>query len=195
MPTGREPRLAGRRLARAIWRLLRVYWTSPDARWGGLLLLGTIVLELGTVRAHLFLAEAQGQTWDSLETREIAAFSRSMTFLLGSMALFVVASTYRVYLRQALEIRWRRALTGHYLSRWISSQAYGQSQLHRGEIDNPDQRIAEDVREYVASALGLSLSFLSAVATLVSFGGLLWSAVRRLADPYSTARRSAFPAS
>jgi putative ATP-binding cassette transporter len=178
MPTAREPRLAGRRLARAIWRLLRIYWSTPDARWGALMLFGTIVLELGTVRAHLFLAEAQGQTWDSLETRNVADFFRSMVFLVGSMALFVVASNYRVYLRQALEIRWRRALTGHYLARWMSVQAYAQAQLHRGEIDNPDQRVAEDVREFVASALGLSLSFIAAVATLLTFGGLLWSLSR-----------------
>jgi len=178
MPTGSQPRLAGRRLARALWRLIRIYWSSPDAKWGGLLLLATVTVELGTVRAHLFLAEAQGLTWDSLETREPAQFFRSITFLVASMGLFVVVSTYRVYLRQALEIRWRRALTAHFLSRWMSAQAYTQAQLHRGEIDNPDQRVAEDVREFVASALGLSLSLLGALATLVTFGGLLWTLSR-----------------
>jgi putative ATP-binding cassette transporter len=45
-------------------------------------------------------------------------------------------------------------------------------------MDNPDQRIQEDVRDFVASVLGLSLSLLSAVATLVSFGGLLWALSR-----------------
>jgi putative ATP-binding cassette transporter len=74
-----------------------------------------------------------------------------------------------------LEIRWRRGLTGHYVGRWVGGQAYGQTQLHGGEIDNPDQRVAEDIRDFVASALGLSLSLLAAVATLASFGGLLWS--------------------
>jgi putative ATP-binding cassette transporter len=48
-------------------------------------------------------------------------------------------------------------------------------ELVTAEADNPDQRIAEDVRNYVASALGLSLSLLAAVATLVSFAGLLWT--------------------
>lgn len=42
-------------------------------------------------------------------------------------------------------------------------------------MDNPDQRIQEDGRDFVASALGLSLSLMAAVATLVSFGGLLWT--------------------
>jgi putative ATP-binding cassette transporter len=74
-----------------------------------------------------------------------------------------------------LEIRWRRGLTADYLSRWIGRRAYGQSQLYGGALDNPDQRIAEDIRDFVASALGLSLSLLAAVTTLYAFGGLLWS--------------------
>jgi putative ATP-binding cassette transporter len=173
-----RPRLTGSHLVHALWRLVRIYWSSPDAKWGALLLLGAIALELGTVRAQLFIAEAQGQTWDALETREAARFFQAMIFLVASMALFVFASTYRTYLRQALEIRWRRWLTAHYLERWMNVQAYCQVELHRGEIDNPDQRVAEDVRDFVASALGLSLSLLAAVATLVTFGGLLWSLSR-----------------
>jgi putative ATP-binding cassette transporter len=69
--------------------------------------------------------------------------------------VFLTASAYRIYMRQSLEIRWRRALTAHYIDRWVGPQAYLQPELHRGAIDNPDQRIQEDVRDFVASALGL----------------------------------------
>ena len=93
----------------------------------------------------------------------------------GFALLTVVVGAFRIYVRQVLEIRWRRVMTGHYLTRWIGPEAYGQRRLHGDAIDNPDQRIAEDIRDFVASALGLSLSLLAAVATLVSFGGLLWS--------------------
>jgi putative ATP-binding cassette transporter len=89
-------------------------------------------------------------------------------------AAFVLVSAYRVYLRQLLEIRWRRAVTADYVAHWVTERAYCQERLHGGEADNPDQRIAEDARDFAASALGLSLSLLAAMATLVSFGGLLW---------------------
>jgi putative ATP-binding cassette transporter len=56
----------------------------------------------------------------------------------------------------------------------MSPSAYCLAERHRGELDNPDQRVAEDVRDFVASSLGLSLSLLSAVVTLLTFGGLLW---------------------
>ena len=57
----------------------------------------------------------------------------------------------------------------------MDSQAYCEIELNRKATDNPDQRIAEDVRDYVASALGLSLSLLSSLVTLASFAGILWT--------------------
>lgn len=175
MPSPLKPTLRGRRLARALGRLVRVYWVSPDAKWGALLLGGAIGLELLTVRASVLVSDAQRRVGDALELRDAVSFASAVGMFVGFALVFVGVSTYRVYLRQALEIRWRRGLTAHYVGRWIGTEAYCQSQLHGRELDNPDQRIAEDIRDFVASALGLSLSLLSAVVTLYSFGGMLWS--------------------
>jgi putative ATP-binding cassette transporter len=175
MPTDRKDALFGRRFARAVWRLIRTYWSLPEGRRSGLLLAGAIALELAAVYASVLLSGAERRVFDALERRESMAFLAAVGTLLASVLGFVLVSTYRIYLRQALEIRWRRGLTGHYLGRWVGSHAYLQDQLHPGEIDNPDQRVQEDVRDFVASALGLSLSLLSALATLLSFGSLLWT--------------------
>src|SRR2546425_9555022 len=73
-----------------------------------------------------------------------------------------------------LQIRWRRWLTDHYLAAWLPDRAYYRMQLVGGSTDNPDQRIAEDLRLFVARPLALSLGLLSAVGTLASFIALLW---------------------
>jgi putative ATP-binding cassette transporter len=169
-----KPTVVGRRLLRALLRLGRVYWASPDGKWGLLLLLGAIALELATVAANVLVSDGQRDLGNALGSRSGADFAAAISLLVGYMALFVLASATRIYLRAALEIRWRRWLTAHYVERWVGSHAYCQAQLHIGALDNPDQRIAEDVRDFVASALGLSLSLLSALVTLFSFGGLLW---------------------
>jgi putative ATP-binding cassette transporter len=178
MPEVRKPNLVGRRYLAALLRLARIYWVSPDGKKGALLLLLTVALELATVYGNLQLADAERRIMDALEQKQagplFAATGLFLTVLLG----FVFVSTYRIFVRQTLEMRWRRGLTGHFLERWISSQAFCQQRLHGGEVDNPDQRISEDVRDFVASALGLSLSLLSAMATLFSFGGLLWTLSR-----------------
>lgn len=183
MPETRRPTIAGRRLVQVLWRLVRVYWASPDGKWGALLFALSIALELGAVYGNFRLADAERSIMDALERKEAAAFFAATGLFVGIMLVFAVVATYRIYVRQVLEMRWRRGLTAYYLERWISGSTYCQAKLHAGEVDNPDQRIAEDVRDFVASALGLSLSLLSALATLLSFGGLLWGLSRHFRLP------------
>jgi putative ATP-binding cassette transporter len=164
----------GRRFARDLWRLVRIYWTTPDARTGGLLLALAIALELAAVHAAVLIADAERGVFDALGNRDTTAFFATMSVFVVVILGFALASTYRVYVRQRLEIRWRRHVTTYFVERWMGPEAYCQALLQADGLDNPDQRIAEDVRSFVASALGLSLSLLSAVATLYSFGRLLW---------------------
>ncbi len=174
MPLTHSHALFGPRFARHLARLTRLYWTSSDAPKGGLLLGATVALELGTVYGNVLLSDVQRRIFDAFQDKQMAAFTSAIGLFLGVALGFVFVSTYRIYLRQALEIRWRHWLTDHFIKEWITSHAYCQIELHRKATDNPDQRIAEDVREYVLSALGLSLSLLSAIATLVSFAAILW---------------------
>jgi putative ATP-binding cassette transporter len=162
------------RFLRHLRSLIGIYWTSPNAGWGAVLLGGAVALEFGTVYGNLRLSDAERRIMDALQDKQTAAFFGAMAIFAALSAGFVIVSAYRLYLRQLLEIRWRRETTFHYLGRWITDQAYCQIQLHGDEVDNPDQRIAEDVRDFAGSVLGLSLSLLASVATLVSFGGLLW---------------------
>src|SRR6185503_6455962 len=140
-----KPAISGRRLLRILWRLGRVYWGSPDAKAGALLLALAIALELATVYTNVRLADAERDVLDALEQRQGAAFFAHTGIFLAAMVAFTLVSTYRVYMRQALEIRWRRGLTDHYLQRWIGRQAFSQARLHGDEVDNPDQDRKSDV--------------------------------------------------
>jgi putative ATP-binding cassette transporter len=175
MPSAAPSTAAKRRLFLDLWRLTRIYWTSPDATIGGLLLALAIALELATVYANVLIAEAQRGIGDSLQDMDGSAFFRGMGIFFAYVVVFLLVSTYRIWIRQRLEMRWRRVVTTQYLSKWMATDAYVHSKLHSDDTDNPDQRIAEDIRSYVASALGLSLSLLAAIATLVSFGDMLWT--------------------
>jgi putative ATP-binding cassette transporter len=183
MSPASKPSVEGRELVRALWRLVRIYWTSPDAKWGALLLAGTTALQLGGVYANVLVSVAQRDVGNSLGARDAASFSHGIWLLIVFMLLSVVVPAYADWIQQRLRLRWRRGLTAHYLERWISPQAYCQADLHRQQLDNPDVRIAEDVRDFVGSACGLSLSLLSAVVTLVSFAAMLWNISAEWAIP------------
>jgi putative ATP-binding cassette transporter len=171
-----QPQSAPRpRFTRDLWRLTRIYWISPEAPRGAALLALAIALELATVRANVWVAETQLGLGDALQRLDRVSFFAALTWFAAAALAVIFASTFRIYVRQWLEIAWRRSVTDDFLRRWVGVQSYWQVELHAGTIDNPDQRIAEDVRDYVASALGLSLSLLAAVTTLLSFGLMLWN--------------------
>jgi putative ATP-binding cassette transporter len=140
----------------------------------GLLVL-CIAGELGTVYGNVRLAVAQAHVFDAVQEKQAPAFLTAIEIFLATALVVVFVSTYRIYVRNILHVRWREGLTDYFLSQWIGPHAYAHRELFRNETDNPDQRIAQDVDTYVASALGLSLSLLSAIATLISFAGILWT--------------------
>jgi vitamin B12/bleomycin/antimicrobial peptide transport system ATP-binding/permease protein len=183
---GRQP-LFGRRFIRNIRRMIGIYWTSPDAVRGALFLAGAVFLEFGTVYGNLRLADAERRIMDAIQDKQPSIFLEAVGLFAILSAGFVVVAAYRIYLRQCLEIRWRRAVTADFVDHWMTERAFCQEKLHGGDVDNPDQRVAEDVRDFVASVLGLSLSLLGAIATLVSFGGLLWTLSRGWALPIAAA--------
>jgi putative ATP-binding cassette transporter len=174
VPKPRHTAVFDRRFVRHLWGLTRIYWTSSDAWRGGLLLLLCVAGELSYVYGQVRLAVAQSSIFDAVQDKQWPEFLRAIEVFLVVALIVVFISTYRIYVRNILQMRWRTQLTDHFLGEWMGPHAYTHRELHHKETDNPDQRISEDIQQYVASALGLSLSLLSAVATLVSFAGMLW---------------------
>src|SRR6476646_3381071 len=156
------------------WTLIRPYWFSED-RWAGRgLLLVVVVLNLFIVYINVLLSKWYNLFYNSLQDKDFAAFSSLLIRFSWLAGLFIVAAVYQIYLNQMLQIRWRRWLTERYLGAWLTDGAYYRMQLTSGETDNPDQRIAEDLRLFVVGALSLSIGGLRAVVTLISFLGILW---------------------
>lgn len=173
-----QPRHTGHfdtRFVRHLAGLTRIYWTSPAARKGVPLLALCVAMELGLVYANVRLAWANSRVFDAVQNKQWPEFLHAIEIFLCVALVVVLIATSRIYFRNILQIRWRESLTDYFVGRWMGPYAYGHRELHHGETDNPGQRIAQDIQSYVASALGLSLSLLSAVATLVSFAGMLWT--------------------
>ncbi len=168
------------------WTLARPYWVSEE-RGRGLLLLGAvIVLNLSLVGMTVVLTYWQRAFYNALEAKDAATFW-SLLFLGGEAdgtwfpgftvvaIAYILIAVYQLYLRQALQIRWRRWLTKDYLDRWLADRAYYRIALTDPATDNPDQRLADDLRLYVDDTLSLGLGLMNSVVTLFSFILVLWS--------------------
>ena len=163
------------RFLKAFWALAKPYWTSGERRTG-LALLATVV---GLALMGVWL-EVQFNTWNrefynTFESRDQAEFFRQLgTFTLLAV-IYIVNGVYRLYFQQMLMIEWRSWMTERFLADWMKDRAYYRLQLLDKGTDNPDQRIADDLNIFVDLTLSLALGLLSAVVTLVTFVGILWS--------------------
>jgi putative ATP-binding cassette transporter len=156
------------------WTLIRPYWFSED-RWAGRgLLLLVIGLNLGIVYINVLLNQWNNTFYNALQDKDAAVFRTQLVRFTWLATLFIVAAVYQLYLNQMLQIRWRRWLTERYLGAWLADGAYYRMQLTAAETDNPDQRIAEDLRLFVGGTLTLGIGGMRAVVTLASFLAILW---------------------
>ncbi|HET9375485.1 MAG TPA: ABC transporter ATP-binding protein/permease [Chthoniobacterales bacterium] len=162
-----------RGLVRDAWSIAKTYWTSEEkwSAWG--LLLAVVAFNLGTVCTSVGINAWNRGFYNALQAFDRGEIFRQLGifFLLGGLG--ITLSVYAVYLQQMLQIRWRRWLTRKYLDAWLGNRAYYQLQLKNG-VDNPDQRIAEDVNQFTNYVLTLSLGLLTSLVTLGSFLVILW---------------------
>ena len=172
-----------RRVLGDSWALAAPYWRSED-RWAARgLLIAVIGLNLGIVYLNVLLNQWNNGFYNALQDKNQGVFVHQLVRFSWLAALYIVVAVYQLYLNQMLQIRWRRWLTERYLSTWLGGGSYFRMQLGASETDNPDQRIAEDVRLFVSGTLGLAIGGLRALVTLVSFVAILWGLSGSLTIP------------
>ncbi len=175
---------------RDVWHLARPYYRSEE-KWSAWGLLGSVLaLRLLLVGMTVVLSFWNREFFNSLQDKDFTAFfellfvwrqtpSGFMPGFCEIAAVYILVAVYFTYLSQWLQIRWRRWLTVRFLDEWLADRAYYRISLttDRAAIgtDNPDQRIAEDIRDFVDNTLTLGISIIANVVTLVSFLGILWS--------------------
>jgi putative ATP-binding cassette transporter len=168
------------------WALTRPYWVSEERGRGFALLATVVVLNLSLVGMTVVLTYWQRAFYNALEAKDGGTFW-SLLLLGGEAdgtwfpgfcilaAAYILIAVYQLYLRQGLQIRWRRWVTQHYLDDWLADRAYYRIALTDPNTDNPDQRIADDIRLFVDETLSLGLGLMNSVVTLLSFVFVLWS--------------------
>jgi putative ATP-binding cassette transporter len=169
-------------LGRNVWVLAKGYWGS-DERWSARALLAAIIaLNLGLVYVNVLLNGANGAIFNALQMKNSGAFFSAFGTIIALILLYLLIALLRYFLNQTLQLRWRRWLTDQFLTRWLADQAYYRMRFS-GRVDNPDQRISEDIQQFISQTLNLGLGLLSSVVTLASFAAILWRLSGSIALP------------
>ena len=110
----------------------------------------------------------------SLEQRNVWRFYTLATALAGVFIASTVVEVFARYVEQRLGLLWRDWLTRRFIDRYLAHRAYRRL-AEDARIDNPDQRISEDVRTFTATTLSFLILLFNAVVTFIAFAGVLWS--------------------
>jgi vitamin B12/bleomycin/antimicrobial peptide transport system ATP-binding/permease protein len=158
-----------------IGRLALPYFRSED-RWPGRLLLASvIVIELSIVACTVILNTWYNRFYNTLQNYDWDGFVSAIIFFCVLAAVYTLLVVYQTYLNLWLQIRWRRWMTQTYLRQWLNTANHYRMQLLGDAADNPDQRIAEDLKFFVQQTLTIGTGLLNSVVTLCSFVVILWT--------------------
>ena len=167
--------ISAKHLPARVWQLASPYWRSEERGSAWTLLIAIVAMTLGLVFLDVLFNDWNREFYNALEQKNAADFRDLILYFAFLAVLFIAGAIYKLYLTQMLEMRWRAWLTREYTSSWMSNQVFYRIELDTRGTDNPDQRIAEDLKLFTGGTLALAFGLLSSVVTLVTFVSILWS--------------------
>jgi putative ATP-binding cassette transporter len=165
-------------LSLAAWKqfikVAKPYWLGDEKKTAWILLLIVIVVMLVDTKLAVMLNNQTGEMTSALAGKHADRFWKSVRTCLVVLAFAVPIYAFYYYLRDLLANKWRRWLTGRFLDGYLKGRKYYELGSDR-EIDNPDQRISEDINTFTGRSINFLLIFLESNMQLVAFSTVLWS--------------------
>ncbi len=159
---------------RQFLEIAKPYWVSEDRRMGWLLLGSVLAMNLALIWINVRLNFWNRDFFNALQAHAYPRFRHLLLVFTVLAFIYIVLAVYSQYLQQMLQIRWRRWVTEVFLRDWLGDATHYRMALRRGQEDNPDQRISDDIRALVNTTLNLFFGLVSSVVTLASFLVVLW---------------------
>lgn len=164
--------------AKAIWQqftaVAKPYWTS-DVKWKAYGLLAGLLLLLVAVNGlNIVINHVAGEFMTALSSKDQPVFYKMLAIYFGVFVIGTPIVVLYSWVVDKLGLHWRTWLTEHMLAKYLENKNYYRLN-NDAEIDNPDERIAQDVRDFTSGALSLFLNILSSIITFFSFMYILWN--------------------
>ncbi len=158
---------------RQFWTIAKSYWSS-DEKWQARgLLLGVVLFLLAYTGLSVVLNNKRGVLISALSAKDESRFWETVMIFVAVLVIYApLLAGYR-YLRDRLSLNWRRWLTDRFVTSYFSDRAYYLLNSSELKIDNPDQRIAEDVRSFTQESLTFLLVLVESVLAVIAFSGVL----------------------
>jgi vitamin B12/bleomycin/antimicrobial peptide transport system ATP-binding/permease protein len=163
-------RVTGQRFVRAV-----KYFLTSEVRWQARGLFALLFAFAFTINGLNVVNSYVGRDFiTAISHRDHSGFIRQAVLYVGVFALSTAVVVLYRFTEERLGLFWRVWLTRRIIGQYFSGRTY----LHLKEsatVENPDQRIAEDVRTFTATTLSFTLMFMNGALAVLSFSGVLWT--------------------
>lgn len=163
-----------RQFFKDVWYLTKSYWQSEEKKKAFWLLTCIIALTLGIVFMLVQLNTWNNSFYSALQNYDAEKIFSELIHFSWLAAIYIILAVYSYYLQQTLILHWRRWLTTRFIDIWLQNKTYYNLQMFGKDTDNPDQRISEDVRQFVEMTLGFAIGILKSLCTFISFVFILY---------------------
>ena len=177
-PGSGKKKRKGPPLSVAAWKqfvsVAKPYWLGDDKKRAWLMLALLIVLMLVETKLAVMLNNQAGEMTSALAGQNRDRFWSAVRACLIVLAFAVPIYAFYYYMRDLFANQWRRWLTRRFLDGYVGGRKYYELGSNQ-EIDNPDQRISEDINTFTGRSTHFLLIFLGSIMQLVAFSAVLWS--------------------
>eukprot|EP00192_Tetraselmis_astigmatica_P006529 CAMPEP_0117691206 /NCGR_PEP_ID=MMETSP0804-20121206/25573_1 /TAXON_ID=1074897 /ORGANISM="Tetraselmis astigmatica, Strain CCMP880" /LENGTH=763 /DNA_ID=CAMNT_0005504377 /DNA_START=177 /DNA_END=2469 /DNA_ORIENTATION=- len=162
-------------IAKRFWQVAAPYWMdSEEASSVRLKLAGVAALTVGTTGISVLFNFLGRDFFNYLSEKDVENFTLQIYKYFGAFVVGIPVFVLRDYYLARLSLDWRTWMTKEYLQNYLSERAFYKIQSE-GLVDNPDQRLTNDVAQFTESSLDLIFTFTRSAVDLVSFSGILFS--------------------
>jgi putative ATP-binding cassette transporter len=168
------------RIFSKFWAIAKLYWLGNEKKGALTLLVILGILLIGYTQLSVILNTQQGGLISALSAQDEPRFWQTVRNYLLVLIVYVPLFAGFSYSRSKLGLYWRQWLTNHFLSKYFSRRAFYEISNFNTEIDNPDQRISEDIRSFCQDSLYFLLVIIQSVLQVIAFSTVLWSISQKL---------------
>ena len=155
-------------------RVAKPYWLGEEKKKAWCLMLLLIGLMLVETKLAVMLNDQAGEMTSALAGKNGSRFWTAVRACLFTLAFAVPVYAFYYYMRDLFANQWRRWLTNRFLDGYLKGRKYYELGADSA-IDNPDQRISEDINTFTGRSINFLLIFIGSAMQLVAFSAVLWS--------------------
>lgn len=134
-----------------------------------------VFFNLLSVRMGILFSNWYNAMYKALQDMNIDAFWQQMAVFSAIATISVSNALLSYYLSKRFVIHWRTWLNEEMLTKWTDKQAYYKTQYLSYQLDNPDQRIQQDINAFISTSLDFATGLISSVVSIFAFTMILWN--------------------